>query len=67
MPIIKSIRQYSENRWLVQYAELAACGCYWKRKVLWLKQIEQPTENQILNEINDQRERIRLTVGNGRY
>lgn len=66
MPKIKGIRQYSENRWLVQYAELAACGCYWKRRVLWLKQETEPTENQILDEIKNQSERIRLAVGHGR-
>lgn len=63
MPKIKGIRQYSENRWLVQYAELAPCGCYWKRRVLWLKQETKPTTKQILDEINDQRERVRLAVG----
>lgn len=63
MPVIKGIRQYSENRWLVQYAELATCGCYWNRRVLWLKQETEPTTKQILDEINDQRERIRLAVG----
>lgn len=66
MPEIKGIRQYSANRWLVQYAELAACGCYWKRRVLWLKQETEPTTEQILDEINNQRERVRATVGDGR-
>lgn len=65
MPQIKGVRKYSSDRWLVQYAELALCGCYWKRRVLWLKQTTEPTTQQILDEINDQRERIRLTVGFG--
>lgn len=66
MPQIKGIRQYSANRWLVQYAELAPCGCYWYRRVLWLKQETEPTTKEILDEINDQRERIRLALGTGR-
>lgn len=65
MPEIKSIRQYSSNRWLVQYSELAACGCYWKRRILWMKQQKKPTKNKILNEINNQQQKLRVAMGIG--
>lgn len=47
------IRRYSDNRWLVHYSVLAACGCYYIRRVLWFKQETQPSSEQIQTEITN--------------
>lgn len=53
MPEIKSITNLAENRWLVQYTVWATCGCYKHRRVLWIKQVDEPTNEQILKLIDE--------------
>lgn len=49
----KTLTPFPPERWLVQYTVWAKCHCYTIRRVLWIKQVKEPTMKQILKLIDE--------------